>query len=98
MHVLDGADSIVSSSSGSLGVHFPHFPGLNPTWHEELKQYGQWAVVTGATDGIGKAYAMELARQGLNVLLVARRCRRWPSNMPWPFREHDDKPVDLGLP
>jgi len=40
---------------------------------QDLKQYGQWAVVTGATDGIGKAYAMELARQGLNVLLIARR-------------------------
>jgi hypothetical protein len=64
------------SSLSSLSV-----AGLNPTWHEELKQYGQWAVVTGATDGIGKAYAMELARQGLNGLRVARRCRRWPSNI-----------------
>lgn len=30
------------------------------------------AVVTGATDGIGKAMAVELARKGCNVLLVSR--------------------------
>ena len=28
--------------------------------------------MTGATDGIGKAYAFELARQKLKVLLIAR--------------------------
>lgn len=34
--------------------------------------YGSWAVVTGATDGIGKEYAKELARKGLNVLIISR--------------------------
>lgn len=29
-------------------------------------------VVTGATDGIGKALAMELARKGMNVVLMSR--------------------------
>jgi uncharacterized protein len=36
-------------------------------------RYGPWAVVTGASDGIGRAFATECARQGLNVILVARR-------------------------
>lgn len=29
-------------------------------------------VVTGSTDGIGKAYALELARRGVNVVLISR--------------------------
>ena len=28
------------------------------------KKYGEWAVVTGATDGVGKAMCFELARKG----------------------------------
>jgi 17beta-estradiol 17-dehydrogenase / very-long-chain 3-oxoacyl-CoA reductase len=37
-------------------------------------RYGKdsWAVVTGASDGIGKGYAIELARRGFNVVLVGR--------------------------
>merc|ERR1719478_1172488 len=37
-----------------------------------LKKYGKWAVVTGATDGIGKAISFELARRGCSVVLVSR--------------------------
>lgn len=36
------------------------------------KSYGLWAVVTGATDGIGKGMAFELARKGHNVVLISR--------------------------
>mmetsp|Transcript_16135 Transcript_16135/g.44961 ORF Transcript_16135/g.44961 Transcript_16135/m.44961 type:complete len:336 (+) Transcript_16135:162-1169(+) len=36
------------------------------------KSYGEWAVVTGATDGIGKAFCEQLAKQKINVVLVSR--------------------------
>jgi 17beta-estradiol 17-dehydrogenase / very-long-chain 3-oxoacyl-CoA reductase len=40
---------------------------------KDLKKiYGEWAVVTGATDGIGKGFAFELARKGLNIVLISR--------------------------
>ena len=35
-------------------------------------QYGTWAVVTSATDGIGRTVTLELARQGLHLVLVGR--------------------------
>ena len=40
-------------------------PGKN------LTRLGQWAAITGATDGIGKAYAFALAKKGL------RKSRIW---------------------
>lgn len=33
---------------------------------------GTWAVVTGASDGIGKEFASQLAKKGYNVILVSR--------------------------
>ncbi|KAL1463113.1 hypothetical protein WDU94_014899 [Cyamophila willieti] len=36
------------------------------------KKYGPWAVVTGSTDGIGKAYAIELAKRKMNLVLISR--------------------------
>ncbi|XP_062552965.1 very-long-chain 3-oxoacyl-CoA reductase-like [Armigeres subalbatus] len=35
-------------------------------------RYGPWAVVTGSSDGIGKQYALNLARNGMNLLLISR--------------------------
>lgn len=37
-----------------------------------LEKYGPWAVITGASDGIGRAIAHRAAADGFNVVLAAR--------------------------
>lgn len=38
-----------------------------------LGRYGPWAIVAGASEGLGAEFATELAARGLNLVLIARR-------------------------
>lgn len=37
------------------------------------ERYGPWAVIAGASEGTGRAFARAVARRGLDCILIARR-------------------------
>lgn len=40
---------------------------------DTFSKYGPWAVVTGASEGIGREFALRLARTGIKIVAIARR-------------------------
>ena len=38
-----------------------------------VQTYGPWAIVTGASQGIGEGFVRELAKRGMNIILTSRR-------------------------
>lgn len=57
-------------SFASLIVDLFLLPATNYTKYGSKKN--TWAVVTGASDGLGKEYAYQLAKRGFNIVLVLR--------------------------
>jgi uncharacterized protein len=39
----------------------------------DAKQYGPWAVIAGASEGVGESFARKLAQAGINLVLIARK-------------------------
>lgn len=70
---------------GFLPISKPIFKFVKWVWSnflrppKNLTTYGSWALVTGSTDGIGKALTFELASKGLNLVLVGRNPQKLQS-------------------
>lgn len=64
-----------------------------------LSSYGSWAVITGASSGIGQAFARRCVADGLNVVLAARSTDRLQAlGRELSTVEHRVVPVDLSHP
>jgi short-subunit dehydrogenase len=55
----------------------------------DVQHYGPWAVIAGGSEGVGSAFADELSKAGLNLVLIARK--------PGPLEETAEKVRSNGV-
>jgi short-subunit dehydrogenase len=63
----------VAARFGRADLHAGKVGGSVILFPEFHARYGPWAIVAGASEGIGQAYAHVLAERGLNLVTLARR-------------------------
>ncbi|KAK9249032.1 hypothetical protein V1506DRAFT_138038 [Lipomyces tetrasporus] len=67
-----GAIWIALFGSKILRVIYIYSPSSLLRYHHSHRGRAPWAVITGASDGMGKGYAREPAHRGFNVVLHGR--------------------------
>ena len=67
------AKALFDTSSYVMGGVYKYF--LLQRLDLQKRYNGGWVVITGASAGIGKAYACELAKEGFNLCLIARNAK-----------------------
>jgi short-subunit dehydrogenase len=63
---------MADTAKGGLHTSAPHRRGTALVTDDFAQKYGRWAVIAGASEGVGASLADQLAERGLDLVLIAR--------------------------